>query len=308
MKIVFLDASTVGGFLLDAFTEFGTFISYATTSRDEVMERVIAADIVITNKVEISREVMEQCASLKLICIAATGMNCVDLVAAEEIGVEVKNVAGYSTASVCQHCIGMMINVVSNMHHYNRGIRSWSGSPIFTQLHYPISDLSGKVLGIIGMGAIGRAVSNVAQALGMEVCSLARSSEQLSQTGRLGRDDFFKKVDVVSLHCPLTDGTREIINAKSLALMKPSAVVINTGRGALVNEADLAHALDCGIIAGAGLDVLTEEPPAANNRLVNLEHPGLFITPHTAWASRESIDRLMQGVFENIQSFRASNG
>lgn len=302
-RITFLDASTVGDVSLDALKALGEFEAHATSTPEQTRERLKHSTIAITNKALIGAGAIAAAQNLRLICVAATGTNCVDIEAARDAHIPVCNVAGYSTAGVEQHTIGMLINLATNMHRLANETRAWVESPIFTRLDYPIVDLAGKTLGIIGLGTIGKSVAKAAQGLGMDVVALAREGAGESICPRLPREQFFSECDAISLHCPLTTETCGIINAETLGMMKPSAFLLNTGRGQLVNEADLAEALKNGGIAGAGLDVLTEEPPPADHILLDPTVPNLLITPHTAWASAESRKRVIAGVAENIESF-----
>jgi glycerate dehydrogenase len=305
-RISFLDASTLGEVDLDPLSEFGELNIHAVTSPGETADRLRDTTIAITNKVVIDADVISSATQLKLICIAATGTNCVDLEAAQKAGIPVCNVAGYSTASVTQHTIGLLINLATGMHRYASETSQWADSPIFTRLDYPMTDLAGKTLGIVGLGTIGRSVANAAAGLGMKVIALAR--EGGSSDGnipRIPREQFFAQADVVTLHCPLTPQTHQIIHDETLSMMKSSSFLINTGRGDLIHEDDLAAALKNGTISGAGLDVLTTEPPAMDHILLGNDIPNLIITPHTAWASIESRHQLLDGIVENIRGFLA---
>ena len=301
--ISFLDASTVGDVDLSQLALHGELKTYSTTSPEQVAKRLEQASIAITNKVMIDAAALQKAPRLKLICIAATGTNCVDLAAANAAGVTVCNVAGYSTASVTQHTMGLLINLATGMNRYANELGQWAKSPIFTRLDYPMIDLEGKTLGIIGLGTIGKSVAKAAQGFGMNVIALARGGAQQGEIKRLERDAFFAEADAVTLHCPLTPGTEKIINSETLRMMKTSAFLINTGRGQLIDENDLATALKNRAIAGAGLDVLTVEPPEANHVLLDPALPNLVITPHTAWASIESRKRLLEGVAGNIAAY-----
>ena len=303
--ISFLDASTVGDVDLGHLAALGKLGAYPVTAPDELIERLRHANIAITNKVVIDAAALQQSPHLKLICIAATGTNCVDLDAAKAAGVTVCNVAGYSTASVTQHTLGLLINLATGMNRYASELSQWAQSPIFTRLDYPMIDLAGKTLGIVGLGTIGKSVAKAAQGLGMNVVALSRDGVQQGEIERLERDAFFAKSDAITLHCPLTPGTEKMINRETLGLMKPSAFLINTGRGQLIDEDDLATALKTGVIAGAGLDVLTAEPPPVDHVLLDPAVPNLIITPHTAWASLESRKKLLEGVGGNISAFLA---
>ena len=303
--ISFLDASTVGDVDLGQLASLGKLEAYPVTSPDQLDERLQHASIAITNKVVIDAAALQNASHLKLICIAATGTNCVDLVAAKAAGITVCNVAGYSTASVTQHTLGLLINLATGMNRYAGELSQWAQSPIFTRLDYPMIDLAGKTLGIIGFGTIGKSVAKAAQGFGMNVVALSRDGAQQGEIERLQRDAFFSKSDAVTLHCPLTPGTEKMMNRETLGLMKPSAFLINTGRGQLIDEADLAVALKTGVIAGAGLDVLTAEPPPEDHVLLDPSLPNLIITPHTAWASLEARKSLLEGVAKNINAFLA---
>ncbi|MBT8036742.1 MAG: D-2-hydroxyacid dehydrogenase [Verrucomicrobiae bacterium] len=303
-RLTFLDASTLGDIDLNPLADLGKLNIHAVTSPEETAARLQDATIAITNKVMIDAEVISATKNLKLICIAATGTNCVDLEAAKSAGIPVCHVAGYSTAGVTQHTIGLLINLATGMHRYAAETSEWPGSPIFTRLDHPIVDLAGKTLGIVGLGTIGRSVATAASALGMHIIALAREGSSKTEIPRVSQNTFFAQADAVTLHCPLTPETQNLINRYTLGLMKPSSFLINTGRGDLVNEQDLAQALKSQTIAGAALDVLTQEPPRADHVLLADDIPNLIITPHTAWASIESRQRLLQGIVDNIHNFQ----
>lgn len=306
-RISFLDASTVGDIDLSPLAGFGQLETHSMTSAGETAARLGETTIAITNKVVIDAQVLQAAPALELICVAATGTNCVDLTAARDAGIPVCNVAGYSTASVTQQTIGLLINLATGMHRYASEANEWARSPIFTRLDYPMVDLAGKTLGIIGLGTIGQSVARAAHGLGMNVIALARDGAQAGEIPRMERETFFATADAITLHCPLTPATGKIINRETLAMMKAEAFLINTGRGQLVDEDDLAEALKEGTIAGAGLDVLTREPPPADHVLLKPDVPNLIITPHTAWASIESRKRLLAGIVENISSYLAGS-
>jgi len=308
MNIVFLDESTLhnGELDLSNLQQLGKLSSYATTSQDQTVERTKSAEIILTNKAVITREIIEKSPKLKLIQSVATGVNQIDLQAASDHDVVVCNVAGYSTQGVAQHVFAMMLNLSTNIHHLNSEIEMWPQSPIFTRLNHPISDLQNKVIGIAGMGNIGAAVARIAKAFGMHVQALARKGSNHSIEADIPRVDaetFFSTSDFISLHCPLNQETTGMINKVTLSMMKPSAFLINTGRGPLIMERDLFDALTNGVIAGAGLDVLTQEPPQEDNPLICSNLPNLIITPHTAWAGAESRQRLLTGIIENIKAY-----
>jgi glycerate dehydrogenase len=305
-RLVFLDSSTVdaGDISFDALSALGDLVLHHVTPRDRIRERCQDAEIVLTNKTVLDRDVLASCPALRLVAITATGTNNVDLAAARDLGIRVTNVKGYSTESVAQHTLGLLLNLTTSMARYAREPEAWARSPHFTRLDYPMRDLSGQTLGIAGLGTIGRRVADLARAFGMNVIGLAREAADPSgPIPRLPADAFFAAADAVSLHCPLTPHTERMIRADVLRRMKPTAFLINTGRGPLVDEADLLDALRGGVIAGAGLDVLSVEPPRPDHPLLVSGLPNLLITPHTAWATTESRRRLLDGVARNVAAF-----
>ena len=315
MQIVFLDAATTsreGDIDFGALEALGNLVLYDHTAPNQTTDRCADADIVLTNKVVVDAAVMDACANLKLIQVCATGTNNVALDAARERGISVCNVSGYSTPAVVQHTFALILNLVANVHRFAGEAAEWPKSPFFTRLDHPISELSGKTLGIAGLGTIGSAVADAAEAFGMNVVALAREGSTPDAGGtrpRLQALEFFSGSDIISLHCPLTPDTEKMINAETLAQMPDHALLINTGRGPLIDEAALAQALQSGTIAGAGLDVLTTEPPAADHPLIvaAAELPNLLITPHTAWSSLEARRRLMTGVLGNLTAFTSGD-
>lgn len=303
--IVFLDAATLE---LDfsALGDLGDLTLHATTEADQTAARIQSADIVITNKVVLDREKIRGANRLRLIAVVATGTDNVDLDAARESGVRVCNVSGYSTESVAQHAVALLLNLATNAHRYAGEVEKWAESPIFTRLDHSVSELSGKLCGIVGVGAIGARVGEIAAALGMRIQCLGRensSRHRGSEWPRLGAGAFFRTSDVVTLHCPLTPDTERMIDAEILRRMKPSGFLVNTGRGKLVDERALVDALREREIAGAALDVLSVEPPPPDHPLLAPDIPNLLITPHTAWISSESRQRLMDELIANIRAF-----
>jgi len=278
----------------------------ATDGREQCIKYLRDVEVVITNKVLLDREVLQQANGLKLICVAATGTNNIDLEAAAELGITVTNVAGYSTPSVVQWVFTHLLALKSRLLEHHVAVRcgDWQVSPQFTVLDYPFAELSGKTMGIIGYGTLGQAVAKVAEAFGMRVL-ICQHLVGKTEEGRVALHDLLPQVDVLSLHCPLSDVTENLIGARELALMRPEAILINTARGGVVNEEALAHALREEQIAGAGVDVLSCEPPSADNPLLASGVPHLIVTPHVAWASCESRQRLVDEVAANIQSFLA---
>ena len=307
MHIVLLDAKTLGEDLdISVLEHFGTLTRYETTSKDATLERIQIADIVITNKVLITANMMEETPKLKLICIAATGMNNVDLDAAKFKGIEVKNVAGYSTKSVVQHTFAMALYLLEKMAYYDASVKegTWTRSELFTDVSRPFYEISGKKWGIIGLGTIGQEVAKIATAFGAEVSYHSTSGENLNHAYPHQSLEFLlKDCDILSIHAPLNDNTYNLINENNLSYLKNDAILLNLGRGGIINETDLAFELDRRKFY-AGLDVLEKEPLALNNRLNEVKHKErLLITPHIAWTSIEARKKLLEGIVENIQTF-----
>ncbi len=308
MKIVFLDAKTVGDDVdLTIFEAFGDFVAYPTTKGTQVFDRVYDADIVITNKVVIDREVMNYAKNLKLICVAATGTNNIDIPYAKEKGIAVTNVAGYSTESVVQHTFGMLFYILEQLRYYDEYVKSgqYAESDIFTHLGRPFPEVNGKRWGIIGLGTIGKRVGQVAESFGCDVVYYSTSGVKREERFRkYPLDELLITSDIVSIHAPLNDRTKNLITYDKIRLMKPSAILLNLGRGGIVNEEDLAKALDEGLISGACLDVLEKEPIDQYNPLLYIKNKErVLITPHIAWTSIEARKRLIQEIAENIRAF-----
>ena len=308
MKIVILDADTVGASpALDKIANLGEFVSYPRTAASETAERLADADIAISNKVVINRDVMEVAPRLKLICVTATGVNNVDLEAAAERGITVRNVADYSTESVTQVTFMHIFSLMGHMQYWDNFAKSgsWTASGLFTDISHTWGQLSGRRIGIIGMGKIGSSVARVAAAFGMEVVYFSTSGTgHCTDYPSLPLDELLATSDVVSIHAPLNERTRGLIGAAQLKMMKPTAILVNVGRGGIVDETDLAAALDAGVIAGAGLDVFIKEPLPASHPLLHLLHPErLRLTPHIAWTSDEARTLLMERTLENITTF-----
>lgn len=309
-KLVFLDRDTIdrGDIDFSGIDSLGELISYPISTRTETAARIAGANIVLTNKAVIGAAEMDAAKNLRLIQVVATGVNNIDLDAANERQLAVCNVSGYSTGAVAQHVFASLLNLVTNVHRFAAEPEKWALSPIFTRLDYPVTELAGKTLGIVGLGSIGSAVARIADAFGMKVIAYGREgSSNEGAIPRLGHEAFFATADAITLHCPLTPETRHFINRDSLKLMKPGAVLINTGRGDLVNEAALVDALQSGTIRGAAVDVLTPEPPTPDHPFLVACAAGLenlFITPHTAWSALEARQRLLDGIVANVQAFR----
>ena len=310
MKAVFLDYASLDQNDLDtsalssAFTELQLF---ASTDASEVLARVRDADVIISNKVIIDAATMQHCAKLKLILISATGTNNIDLEQARQQGIVVCNCQGYGTAAVAQHTLMLMLNLATSCLQYDRAVQQgeWNKASQFCLLDYPIIELSGKTLGILGYGELGQAVVKLAEAFGMRILVGNLPNRPHADSTRVGFDDLLAQSDFISLHCPLTDDTRDLIDAQAFAKMKKSAFLINCARGGIVNEAALADALKQGEIAGAATDVLTVEPPKEGNVLLDVRLPNLIITPHSAWGSVEARQRMVQQLVENAQAFQA---
>lgn len=306
LSTVFLDRASLDQGDLDLSGLEGTasvFTNYPRTAASEVSERLQGQQVVITNKVVIDRALMQANPQLKLILIAATGTNNVDLEAAREQGIVVCNCQAYGTPAVAQHTLMLMLVLITRFESYREAVRggAWQRSEQFCLLDYPIGELSGRTLGILGYGELGQAVARLAEAFGMRVLVGALPGRE--REGRPALEHFLPAIDVLSLHCPLTEATRDLIGAPELALMKPGSLVINAGRGGLVNEAALAAALRSGHLGGAACDVLTVEPPVDGNPLLDADLPNLVITPHSAWGSREARQRIVEQLRENLLGF-----
>jgi glycerate dehydrogenase len=309
MKIVVLDGYGMnpGDLSWDELKALGDCTIYDRTSAADVVARSKDADVILTNKVEINAEVIAALPELKYIGVTATGYNVVDVTAAKERGIVVTNTPAYSTISVAQMAFAHILNITQNVAHHSSEVKNgrWTNSEDFCFWDTPLTELSGLKLGIVGLGRTGMATARVAFGFGMNVCAYTSKSQlQLPpEIKMMTKDEIFTECDIVSLHCPLTEETRELVDAKRLASMKPTAILINTGRGSLINEQDLADALNKGVIYAAGLDVLSSEPPRADNPLLTAKN--CFITPHIAWATKASRVRLMSIVVENIKAYSA---
>ncbi|MCW2483123.1 NAD(P)-dependent oxidoreductase, partial [Candidatus Symbiopectobacterium sp. NZEC135] len=277
-----------------------------------VVERAQGCEVIITNKVVLTREILQALPALKLIAVTATGVNNIDIAAAQELGIAVRNVPAYSTQSVAEHVIAMIFSLKHSLMGWYRDQLSdrWAEHNQFCYFDHPVKDIAGSTLGIIGSGAIGQEVARLASAVGMKVLFAERRSAAQCRPGYLPFDQVMQTADVISLHCPLTAETQGLINAQTLALCKPSAFIINTARGALVDEPALLTVLLQHRIAGAALDGLTQEPPALDNPLMKAAKtmPNLLITPHIAWTSGSSLQVLMEKTIANIDEFVQQQG
>lgn len=311
MKIVILDGNTInpGDLSWEAVEAFGECVVFARSSADEVFERSQEADIIITSKMVFNRELILRLPRLKYIGVIATGYNNIDLATAAEQNITVTNIPDYCTDSVAQMAFAHILELCRRVGHHDRAVKEgrWAASPDFCFWDYPQVELCGKTLGLIGCGSIGTSVAKIALSFGMKVIAYDVAPRETGDLPIewLDLNTVLSESDVISLHCPLTPDTKEIINAPALGRMKKTAFIINTGRGPLVNENDLAAALNEGVIAGAGLDVLGSEPPPDDTPLLTARN--CHITPHIAWSSREARERLIQITADNIRAFLEGN-
>ena len=308
LHIVVLDRDTLVNRPFD-FDFPHTLSSYGTTEAHETLERIRGADIVITNKVVISTQAFAENPQLKLVAVTATGVNNVDVEAAKQNGTAVCNIRAYGNESVAEHAFMMMITLMRNLPAYQRDVAAglWENSPFFCHFGAPMRDLNGKTLAIFGRGNIGKTLATYAQAFKMNVVFAEHKNAQSVRDGYVSFDEAIRSADVVSLNCPLTPQTANMIGEAELQQMKPGAILINCGRGGLVDEAALVAALKYGQIGGAGFDVLTQEPPRDGNPLLKARLPNLIVTPHIAWASQEAANRLFDILLDNINRFVAGN-
>lgn len=307
MKIVVLDGYTLnpGDLSWEPLQELGKCFIYERSSAEEIVPRSAGAQVVLTNKIPLRREHFQQLPELKYIGVTATGYNIVDIEAAREHHITVTNVPTYGTRSVAQMTFALLLELTQHVGHHAQTVRDgrWSKSPDFCYWDYPLIELDGLTMGIVGFGRIGRAVAELAIAFGMKVQAHSRSvpSDHPTAVRFVDLEELFRTSDVISLHCPLTPDTKHLVNAQRLSWMKKSAFLLNTSRGPLIDEAALAQALNEDRIAGAGLDVLEIEPPRADNPLYQAKN--CFITPHISWATRSARSRLMDASIENVRAF-----
>ncbi|MEX6686059.1 D-2-hydroxyacid dehydrogenase [Danxiaibacter flavus] len=307
MKIVVLDGYTLnpGDLSWDGLKELGEIQIHDRSPKEQVLERSIDADILLTNKAIVSKEVIEQCKNLKYIGVLATGYNIVDIKAAKEKGIIVSNVPAYGTNSVAQLTFALLLEITNGAGLHSNAVKGgeWTNSADFSFWHQSLVELAGKTLGIVGLGTIGRAVAKIALAMEMKVIAHHKHPDRDKMEGVsfVSLEECFEQSDVVSLHCPLNDQNKGFVNASLLKKMKPSAILLNTSRGPLINEADLAEALNNNVISGAGLDVLSVEPPSLDNPLIGAKN--CIITPHIAWATLEARKRLLNKAVENLKMF-----
>ncbi len=308
MKTVFLDAEGLDSLVLDDLKiKCNSFELFSSTGPDKTGGRIAEAELVILNKVKITRKHLEDAPSIKLICVVATGTDIIDLQAAADLGVTVCNCQAYGTDSVAQHVFTSLLALFTSLLPYHDSVRrgQWQKASQFCFLDHPIIELKGKTLGIVGYGNNGRRVAEIAGAFGMNIVVSRRPGKTGDDRPEL--EEMLPEVDVLTLHCPLTPQTKNLINSETLALMKPTAFLVNAARGGIVDEGALLESLRTGRLAGAAVDVLSVEPPRDSNPLLDAKLPNLIITPHCAWASREARQQIIDQTVENIRAFEAGN-
>jgi len=305
MKIVYLDSDSLGSTPLDEIAALGELVCYGTSTRAEALERVGDCDVLIINKIVVDRELLAHAPNLKLICESATGVNNIDLDAATERGIPVRNVAGYSTDSVVQLTFMQVLSLLGHGPYFDERVKNgtYSALGIFADMSLPFTEMAGKTYGIIGLGAIGERVARVAEAFGMKVIYYSTSgTSHNKQYPSVSLEELMSTSDVISIHAPLNENTRNLIGDEQLRLMKKTAIIVNAGRGGIVDEAALARAIDADALGGAALDVFAVEPLPALSPLLHTSHPEkLRLTPHVAWASKEALARLVSSVADNIR-------
>lgn len=310
MKILMLDTITFGDDIdLSKFDTIGEVVKYSTSTQEEAVSRLKEhnPDIIINNKIILNEEVLSAAPALKMIAETATGFNNIDLEYTRAKGICVANVAGYSTQSVIQHTFALMFYVLEKLNYYDNYVKSggYTNCPCFTHFAKVFPEIYGKTWGIVGLGAIGRGVADVAKAFGCRVVYYSASGRSYdTEYERVSLDELLSNSDIISIHAPLNDKTENLFNYENISRMKRSAILLNLGRGPIVNDADLARALEEGLIAGAGLDVIKKEPMEKDSPLLRIQDSGkLIVTPHIAWATYEARSRLMDEVYENIKAF-----
>lgn len=313
LKIVYLDRVTAGPiYLKERFSKYGEYIEYGDTDSSEIDERIKDVDVVITTRIKLRKKQFEKAEKLKLILVTATGFNHIDVKSANEFGIKVANVSGYSTNSVAQLAITFLLNELTPVNRYYEEVKNgkWMDITVPDYQKYPIDDVNGKILGIVGFGNIGKRIAQVAEILGMEVMVAKNTEKDTAKTGsviekdgfsRYALDDVLEKCDVLTLHVPLTDSTRNLINLEKMKKMKKSAVILNLARGPVINQEDLYFALKNKIIKSAAVDVTSVEPIEKNSKLFELDN--ILITPHIAWKSEKSMIKLMDDVEKNLKLF-----
>ena len=306
MKIVYLDSATVGETPMDGIAELGELVCWPESTPEEALERVRDCNVLIVNKVLVTRALLDAAPELRLVCEAATGVNNIDLEACRERNIPVRNVAGYSTDSVVQTTFMHILSLMGNAPYFDNTVKdgTYSKGTLFTDVSRPYSEIMGKRIGIVGRGAIGTGVARVAEAFGMEVVYYSTSGTgHCKEWPSISLGELMRTSDVISIHAPYNERTAGLIGAGELAMMKPSAIIVNMGRGGIVDEAALAEVIDNDLIGGAALDVFTKEPLPGDSPLLRTRHPEkLRFTPHTAWASTEALTRLVNCIADNIRS------
>ena len=306
MKIVVLDALTFGDTDLSAFEKLGNVKIYKTTTKQQTKQRITDADVIVTNKVVITDELMRDAKNLKLICVAATGMNNIDLSSAKKMGIEVRNVAGYSTNSVIGHTFSMLFYLLGHSRYYDEVVKSgsYSKSAIFTDVSHPFFEINGKKWGIIGLGEIGRGVANVATAFGADICYYSTSGKNTNKEYKqVSLDTLLKTSDIITIHAPLNEQTNNLLDYEELLMCKDKAIILNLGRGGIINEDAVARVVDERDIS-FGLDVFTKEPLDEKSPLLSVKNKdNLYMTPHIAWTSIEAREKLISSIANNIKSF-----
>ena len=305
MKIAFLDAATMGNVSFEPFESLGEFVRYENSTPEEARERVRDLDVLLINKVLVDKELIDSAPGLKLICIAATGVNNIDVEYATSKGIPVRNAVGYSTDSVVQSTFMHILSLVGGAPYFDHSVKSgtYSRSGMFTDPNWNWWELAGKTIGIIGLGNIGKKVARIAEAFGMKICYFSTSGTvHCKDYPSVSLEELLKVSDIVSIHAPLNERTRNLIGKEQLALMKPTAYLVNMGRGAIVIERDLAEAVDAGVIAGAGIDVFVIEPIPEYHPYLHMKHPErMRFAPHVAWASMEARQRLIGIMADNVR-------
>jgi len=306
MKIVFLDESTItlnDDLDFSSLRALGEYVAYPNSTEQEIFDRAGSAPVVITNKAPMTEAVLRALERLELLCVIATGYNNVDMAAAKKAGVTVCNVTGYAATTVPQHTFALILNLATRTHQYHGDVQAgtWQKASSFTLLTYPTFELAGRTIGIIGFGVIGRGVARIAEGFGMNVLAHDVCDFRDSKYPNTDLDALLRESDIVTLHCPLTEQTRNLIDAGAIARMKPTALLINTARGGIVDEHALADALNAGRLAGAGFDVLSAEPPRNGNVLIGANN--MILTPHSAWSTVEARQRLLDETAQNIAAF-----
>src|ERR1043165_4123311 len=305
-RIVFIERETIHAIFCRPNFEH-EWIEYAESTFAQVSERIRNATIIISNKLRLGETQLSQAAGVRLIAIAATGSDCVDLEYCRRRGITVCNVRGYAVNSVPEHVLMLILALRRNLLAYRRDVREgkWAQSKQFCLLTHPLHDISGSTIGIVGHGAIGKSMARLAKSVGMKVLISEHKNARDVRAGRAGFSEMLEQSDIVTLHCPLTDDTRDMFGPAEFTMMKRNALLINTARGALIQDEALIPALRTGLIAGAAIDCLREEPPVNGNPLLDLDLPNLIITPHVAWASDEAMQALADQVVDNIEAFVA---